>query len=71
MQKFPERLRQLRQERGISASTLSALCGLSSGMVHKYEHGKRTPTIAVVEILADHFGVSVDYLLGRSEKKSK
>ncbi len=69
MQKFTERLRSLRAEKGISSTTLSELCGLSSGMIHKYEHGERLPAVSTLERIADFFGVSVDYLLGRTDKK--
>lgn len=66
-QTFPVRLRRLRERRRISRRTLAELCGLSKNMISLYESGEVEPTAKVLVELADRFGVSVDYLLGRKE----
>ena len=66
-ERFPERLRRLRERRRISQRVLSELCGLSKNMISVYERGEVEPTASVLEVLADCFDVSVDYLLGREE----
>ena len=66
-EQFPERLRRLRERRRISQRVLSERCGLSKNMISVYERGEVEPTASVLEALADCFGVSVDYLLGRKE----
>ena len=65
---FAVRLRKLREHRGMSRRTLSELCGLSKNMIAVYERGEAEPSAATICLLADHFGVSADYLLGREEK---
>ena len=64
---FPTRLRRLREARRMSRRTLSELCGLSKSMIAVYERGEADPSAATLCLLADHFGVSTDYLLGRSK----
>ena len=65
---FPQRLRELRERKRISRRVLSELCGLSKNMVNRYERGERVPSLTDAQNLADFFGVSLDYLSGRSEK---
>ena len=65
MDEFPDRLRKLRERRGISRATMSELCGLSKSMISKYERGERQPTLEPLIELADFFEVSMDYLCGR------
>ena len=63
--RFPQKLRKLRERRGISRRVLSELCGLSKNMISVYELGESEPTASTLVILAETFGVSVDELLGR------
>lgn len=62
---FPERLKKLRTREHIRGRTLSALMGLSKGMVSRYELGEVEPGARVIVRLAKFFGVSTDYLLGK------
>lgn len=65
---FRQRLQHLREKKRISRIVLSELCGLSSDAVRRYERGEAEPTLHSLMALADFFNVSVDYLVGRSEK---
>lgn len=67
MTKFPERLKQLRDERGVSQAAVSKEMGVSRYAVYSYEKGKTAPTLDGLVALADYFDVTVDYLLGRSD----
>ena len=67
MTNFPERLRQLREERGVSQASVSKELGVSRYAVYSYEKGKTSPTLDGLVALADYFDVTVDYLLGRSD----
>lgn len=67
MDKFPARLQKLRERRRISRKTLSELCGLTPGAIRRYERGERMPTVDALIAIADCLGVSVDYLLGRTD----
>ncbi|WP_018085681.1 helix-turn-helix domain-containing protein [Desulfurispora thermophila] len=64
---FSERLRQLRENKKISRDDLASHLGLSYWAISKYETGERTPDHTTLERIADYFGVSVDYLLGRND----
>lgn len=67
MTKFPERLKQLREARGISQATVSKELGVSRYTVYSYEKGKTEPTLDGLAILASYFDVTVDYLLGLTD----
>lgn len=62
---FRTRLKQLREDAGYSQYSLSAAIGVSQSAVGSWESGVRVPKFATLQKLADFFGVSVDYLLGR------
>ncbi len=68
---LPHRLQTLRERRGMSRRTLSELCGLSQNMIAVYERGEADPSTDTLCQLADMFGVSTDYLLGREKKFSE
>lgn len=67
---FGERLKQLRNERGLKQEDVGALVGLGKSTVCQWESGERIPAHPVLEKLADAFGVSLDYLVGRSDDRS-
>ena len=63
---FARRLRKLRDRRGISRRALAELCGLSRNTIDRYERGERVPSLTDAAVLADFFGVTIDYLYGRN-----
>ena len=67
MSTFPERLRQLRERKRMKRYILSERCGLHSDAVRRYEEGEASPSMEALERLASEFGVSVDYLMGRTD----
>jgi transcriptional regulator with XRE-family HTH domain len=68
---FSERLKQLREERGLLQRELAETLKLSRVTVTNYEKGKRFPEADLLVKLADHFNVSVDYLIGRDGQEGK
>ena len=46
---------------------VSELCGLPSDAVRRYESGEAAPRIPALIALADYFGTTSDYLVGRTE----
>lgn len=58
---------QLLKERGLTRTDLATRIGVNEATISRFVRGVHTPTIALVEKIADEFGVSVDYLLGRTE----
>ena len=65
-QDMPLQYIQLCKEKGVSIAKLEKETGISNGTIGKWS--KSSPTAEKLERVADFFGVSVDYLLGRSEK---
>lgn len=55
----------LRQDRGLTQSELGKVISVTSGTISNYEHGFHLPDLEKLVLLADYFGVSTDYLLGR------
>ena len=41
--------------------------GIEQSLISKYESGERVPTTENLQILADFYNVSVDYILGRTD----
>ena len=68
MEEFARTLRKLREKRGMNRKALGECCGLSKNAIGRYERGEREPKIETLILLADFFGCSVDYLVGRHER---
>ena len=64
--KFAERLKELRMEAGLTQEQLSkAVNGqVTASAIGLWELNKRVPNIESAMILAEYFGVSLDYLAG-------
>ena len=60
-----ERIENMRKSVGISQGKLEKELGFSNGSISKWKNS--TPTPDRLQKLADYFGVSVDYLLGRTD----
>ena len=58
------RIKELREKRGISQEELANEVNLSNQVISFYENGKREPKIEKWQKLADYFNVSVPYLQG-------
>ena len=61
------RIKALRQERGLRQSDLAVLLNTKPQTVSHYENGDRGLDVETIFRLCDIFGVTADYLLGRSE----
>ena len=61
------RLREIRRAKGVKQTTLCKDLGVSQSAVSAWEVGKNTMSARDAQRVADYFGVSVDYLLGRSD----
>lgn len=67
MKIFAERLLAERRGKGISQAKLAKDLGVSFSVVCYWETDRSEPTAPNLCKLADYFGVSVDYLLGRAD----
>ena len=60
---FSEKLRQLRNEKGISQTKLATDIHISRSAVAKWENGLGLPNDDSLKMLADYFGISIDELI--------
>ena len=60
-----QRLKKLREERGLTADQLSDELKLLKTVIWGFEMGKKEPTVSQLMKYAEYFGVSMDYLMGR------
>lgn len=68
---FSDRLRDLRTATKMSQTTLGDAIGITIKQIQRYEMGTSEPTLSKLIALADVFGVSIDYLAGRSDKRKR
>jgi len=64
LEKFRDRMRDLRTDKGLSMTQLGSALGLSHVYISRWEMGKWYPSIVNIILLAQFFGCSTDYLLG-------
>lgn len=64
---FKDRLKKLREEKGLTQKKLASLLNYSYTAIANYESGRNQPKISDLIRLADILNVSVDYLLGVSD----
>lgn len=60
------RLKEIREAKGISQRQAALALNLSPTVYNRYENGIREPSNALLLVIADYFGVTVDELLGRT-----
>ena len=63
------RLKQLRTARKMSLRSLSEQTVIEFSSIAYYERGERNFSVKSQQVLSDFFGVSVDYLLGKSPEE--
>ncbi|MDR2043929.1 MAG: helix-turn-helix domain-containing protein [Clostridium sp.] len=66
---FGQSLLKLRNEKGVYQKELAAHLNVSIGTVSNYENGVHSPDLETLCKLADFFGVSVDYILRRTQSR--
>jgi len=63
---FSRSLALLRKERGLSQRAASSDLGVSQALLSHYETGAREPGLPFIVRACDYYGVSADFLLGRT-----
>ncbi len=63
---FPQILCRLRKERRLNQRTAASALHISQALLSHYENGLREPGLSFVDAACRYYGVSADYLLGRS-----
>lgn len=67
MNTFSERIKELRIAHNLTLREVALSIGMSLMAYAHYEHGDRQPSIETIIKLCDLYGVSADYLIGRSD----
>ena len=69
MKSYIEIIRGLREDRDLKQTDVAKVLGTSQQYYSKYENGDNEMPIRALVALADYYGVSADYILGRTECK--
>ena len=65
------RLKKLRKTRNISQLKLALDLSMNQNTISRYENMEREADYETLIRIADYFDVSIDYLLGRTEKEGE
>lgn len=60
------RLRELREQKGITQIEFAKIFNLSASTIGMYEQGRRSLDVTTLSKFADYFDVSLDYIAGNS-----
>lgn len=66
-----DRLIELRERQGKTQEAVAEACNISRVTLARYENGTREPVAKNVSKLAEYYGVTVDYLLGREDPRQQ
>ncbi len=66
---YQRMLRDLREDHDKTQQQIADILGTSQTMYARYERGANELPLRHLLVLADYYGVSVDYLLGRSDEE--
>lgn len=61
------RIRELREDHDLTQSQLAAMLNMKQPQYFRYEQGYRDIPTDILIALADYYGVSTDYILGRTD----
>lgn len=64
---FPQRLKELRFEKGLTQKELAEQIGIKRNTYSDWENGKTEPSFENIVKLADLLEVSLDWLFGRDK----
>ncbi len=69
--KFPQILKNLKEDRHCTNEEIARACGVSEGAVRAWIRGDKTPGSDKVILAAKFFGVSASQILGEREEQQK
>lgn len=70
LDKFRKRLKEERLKKKLTQVQLAEILDIDRTSISKYENGKQLPELYVLNSIADFFGVSLDYITGRSNNRT-
>ena len=65
-----DNIKKMRVLRGLSQVEFAKIIGVTKQCVSNWENDNVMPSVEMLVKLADYFGVTTDYILGRSEKNT-
>lgn len=65
---YGTRIAELRENKGLTQEELATTLGITRAALSHYEKNRRKPDFEILNQLADLFEVSIDYLIGRTER---
>ena len=66
---FCQKLLQLRSEKKVTQEAVATACGMTLRQYQRFEKGEQKPGFDNLRNMADFYGVSVDWLMGRTERR--
>ena len=63
------RIREQRMAKKVSQLKMAMDLNISQAAISKYELGKSEPNLIMLSRIAEYFGVTTDYIMGRTDKK--
>ena len=66
---FAKKLLSLRGEKGITQAEAAQEVGITLRQYHRFEHGEQKPGYDNLRRIADFYEVSVDWLMGRTQRR--
>lgn len=67
MMSFSDKLKEIRENKGMTQVELAEASGISARMIQRYEAGSSRPRMSAAESISKVLEISVDTLLGRDE----
>ncbi|EGA90047.1 ans operon repressor protein [Planococcus donghaensis MPA1U2] len=67
MERIGQKIRELREDHQLSVDDLASQLGIAKSVVWGYESGKKQVSVSHLQLLADYFKVTVDYILERNQ----
>jgi transcriptional regulator with XRE-family HTH domain len=62
-----ERLKEIREKRGLSKKELALKIGVSPSTITRYEKDGRIPKLTILQKISEALNVPINYLLGKEE----
>lgn len=65
-----DRIKELRLDRKVTQAQVGEILGVNQRTYSQYELGTRSISVEALIALADYYNVSIDYIVGRTDKKT-
>lgn len=66
---YYKRIRDLREDNDLTQKDIAEILKMKQPQYWRYEQGDKDPSTEILIKLADYYGTSIDYILGRTDEK--